>query len=436
MKPLRLMKCLGAALLPLLILASCVKEPSDAPTLSLSSWGDLKEAAILGELCRAFEAENPGVKVQLQRVPYGEYGSKIMSQFTAGVAPDVLFIGSQQVVEYHPRGVLEPLDAYIARDRVDLKAFYPETLDLYAVGDVRYGLPRDIAPIACVFYNKDLFRARGVPFPADDWNWDDLLSAAKKLTLKGPDGKVTCWGYTEDWLIAEGWFMSMGADWVDDWKNPARYTFQDPNFVKGLQFRADLMYKHRVTPDAVASTALAGGTTDLFVSGKSGMILSGYWKAPLFRGIRSFDWDVVMFPKGPTGKRGFVSGGSGYGICSKSRNKDMAWELVKFLTGEKGQTMFARTGLAQPALRKVAESKAFLDDQKPLNKKMLLKAVAYGRNTPFAMNWREVLESYISPTLDRVWSGQWTAQKGIDELARKLKDKPLIPVGQTAAPGK
>lgn len=429
----RLLTTLAVALGALLLHPACTRKGTSDATITLSSWGDLKEAAILGELCRAFEREHPGVRVALQRVPYGEYGPKIMSQFTAGVAPDVLFIGSQQVVEYHPRGVLEPLNDYIARDGLDLKAFYPETIDLYAVGDVHYGLPRDIAPIACVFYNKDLFRRQGVPYPTDDWNWDDLLAAARKLTLKGPDGKVTCWGYTEDWLIAEAWFMSMGADWVDDWKNPTRYTFQDPNFVKGLQFRADLMYKHRVTPDAVASTALAGGTTDLFVSGKAGMFLSGYWKSPLFRDIRSFDWDVAMFPKGPTGKRGFVSGGSGYGICSKSKRKDLAWELVKFLTGEKGQTMFARTGLAQPALKKVAESKAFLDDQKPLNKKMLLRAVAYGRNAPCALNWREILESYITPTLDRVWNGQWTAQRGIDELARKLKDKPLVPVGKSSS---
>jgi ABC-type glycerol-3-phosphate transport system substrate-binding protein len=433
---MRTFRLLSAFLLTLLVLPACARRAAPERSLTLSSWGDLKEAAILGDLCRMFEKENPGVKVVLQRVPYAEYGSKLMSQFVAGIAPDVLFVGSEQVVEYHPRGVLEPLNDYVARDKVDLKAYYPETIEPYKLGGVLYGMPRDIAPIACVFYNKDLFAKHGVAFPRDDWDWGAFLDAARKLTVRGADGKMACWGYTEDWLIPEGWFMSLGTDWVDDWKNPARYTFTHPDFVRGLQFRADLMYKYRVSPDTNAVMAISGGTTDLFMSGKSAMFLSGIWKSPLFRGIQAFDWDVAMFPKGPTGKRGFVSGGSGYGICSQSRKKDLAWKLVRFLTGEKGQEVFARTGLAQPAMMKVAASPAFLDGQKPLNKGMLLKAVAYGKNAPCALNWREVLDSYIRPTLDRVWNGQWTAQQGIDELARKLKDKPLIPAGQAPRAGK
>jgi ABC-type glycerol-3-phosphate transport system substrate-binding protein len=353
-----------------------------------------------------------------------------MSQFVADKAPDVLFVGSGQIVEYFPRGVLEPLNDYVARDGVDLKAYYHEVLDPFRLGSILYGLPRDIAPVACVFYNKDLFAKNGLPIPKDDWNRDDLLRAAQKLTQRDAKGNVTCWGYVDDWLSPECWFMSLGADWVDDWRNPKRYTLTDPNFIRGIQMRADLVYKYKVTPSQSAILALGGGGADLFMSGKAGMFFSGIWKSPLFRGIQGFDWDVAMFPKGPTGKRGFVSGGSGYGICSRSRHKDLAWKLVKFLTGKKAQEVFATTGLAQPAMIKVAESPAFLDDQKPLNKKMLLKAVKYGRVAPAALNWREVQESIIGPGLDRVWGGDETAQEAVDKIMQKLRDHPLEQVNE------
>ena len=396
-----------------LLVGGCARQ--DRTVVSLSSWGDLKEAAILGDLCRMFEKANPGVRVALQRVPYGEYNSKLMTQFAAGLAPDVLFVGIGQVTEFFPRGVMEPLDPYLARDPVDLKAYYPKSIEAFLLKGKLYALPRDIAPVACVYYNKDLFAKAGVPNPKDDWDWDQLLSAAQKLTARDEKGGVTCWGYTDDWVDPGPWFLSMGADWTDNWRHPTRYTFTDPAFVKGLQMRADLVHKYKVTPSASAVMALGGGTANLFINGRAAMFFSGIWKAPLFRGIKEFDWDVAMFPKGPTGKRGFIMGIAGYGISSSSKHKDLAWKLVKFLGGGEAAAVFARSGLAQPTLMKVADSPLFLDDQKPLNKRMLIRAVEYGRWEPAALNWREVVNGYVSPTFDRIWSGDWTARKAVDE---------------------
>ncbi len=63
--------------------AGCGKKDSTIH-LALSSWGDVKESAILTDLCRDFEKRNPGLKVDLQRVPYGSYNSKLLTEFKAG----------------------------------------------------------------------------------------------------------------------------------------------------------------------------------------------------------------------------------------------------------------------------------------------------------------------------------------------------------------
>ena len=56
-------------------------------------------------------------------------------------------------------------------------------------------LPKDTAPFACVYYNKDLFDAAGLPYPKDDWDWDEFLNVAQQLTQRDAQGKITQWGF-------------------------------------------------------------------------------------------------------------------------------------------------------------------------------------------------------------------------------------------------
>ena len=222
---------------------------------------------------------------------------------------------------------------------------------------------------------------------------------------------------------------------MNDSQNPTTYTFNNPTFVNALQYRVDLILKEKVMPGPSNMTAMGGmGTSDLFMNGTAAMFVSGIWKTPQFRDIKDFDWDIAMFPKGPTGLRGFPGGGSGYGILSTSKNKKAAWEFIKYIAGPEGQAKMASTGLAQPALKSVAESPAFQDGQKPLNKKMLLKAVDYSVYPPMAKNWLEIYQGTITPIFDGLWTGKVTAQEAIDQLAEALKSKALVSETTAANP--
>jgi len=199
-----------------------------------------------------------------------------------------------------------------------------------------------------------------------------------------------------------------------------------PEFIRGVQFRSDLMNLHKVMPTPASMTQQGGvGAADLFFNGKAAMLVSGIWKTPMFRGIKKFKWDVAMFPRVAKVPGAVVGGSSGYGIVSASKHKQEAWQLIAFLSGPEGQKRFAATGLVQPALKKVAESPAFLDGQDPKNKKMLLKAVGYSIDEPIATNWREVKQGVIFPALDRVWMGQEKAAETIGKLRENLKSHPL-----------
>ncbi len=417
--------CLGMALG---WVTGCSFKPKDmSHTLVLSCWGDTDEYTILIGLVKIFEAQNPGWQVEIQRTPYNDYITKLLTQSAGGFLPDVLFMGVDEALQFYPRGLLEPLDAYMAEDKdFHLEDYYPQSLEPFHFNGKLYVLPRDFGTISVVYYNQDLFQQAGLVFPKDDWTWDDLLADAKVLTKKDTSGKTICWGFMDDWVNEDPWVYSMGAYWVDDYRKPTRWKFNDPNLIQGIQYRADLTVKYHVSPSNADRTQMGGtSAADFFLNGQAAMFFSGIWKTPYLRQGKKFKWNVAMFPKGPTGKRGFWLGSACYGLSSSSKHKEMGWKLIRFLTGEEAEKTFAATGFAVPALRGVAESKVFLDDQPPLNKGMVLKSILYGIWYPFATNWIEVRDGIIRPELDRVWAGEETAAQACSKLQKVLQTHSL-----------
>ncbi len=404
----------------------CVKH--SAPTVKISSWGDVKQNIILADLIADFEKSHPEIKVELQRVSYADYMTKLLTQFAGGTAPDVIFVSTYDVLNLTLAGVLEPMDEYLKSDpSFPIKDMWPVLLKEYTINDRLWGIPRDVDLQCDVYYNKKAFDEAHLPYPSEKWTWAEFLKDAQALVKKDEKGKVTRWGFVDDWVMTEPWIYSSGGRWTDDPLAPTRYTFNDPVFVRGIQMRSDLIWKYKVTPSPATEKTMGGiGMSELFSNGETAMFLSGLWQAPSFRDIKGFDWDVAMFPKGPAGKRGFFVGGSGYGILSSSKSKKAAWELVKYISGPEGEKKMSASGLIVPALRSVANSPVFLDGQLPLNKKALLKMVSYGVLQTRAKNWREISDGVILPTFDRVWAGTQSAQEAVSQLDEKLKTMPLL----------
>ena len=399
-----------------------------ANVIHLSSWGDPQENQILQDLINQFEKQNPDIPVQLDRVPYGEYTDKLLNQFVAGLAPDVIFVSSETVASFYPRNLLENLTPYVEKDHsVDLKALYPALLKTFQVKGFLCAIPRDIAPVCVVYYNKKAFDDAKLPYPKDNWTTDDFLTDSLKLKKVDDKGNVTEWAFVEAYPLPDAWIYDFGGRFVDSPYTPTKYMVDKPGFLNGVKFRADLMLKYKVMPTPAGLSQAGGvGTSDMFANGRAAMILSGIWKVPMFRQTPNLKWDVVMLPKPKGVARAVVGGASGYGIVTTSKHKDSAWKLIAFLSGAEGQKLFAHTGLVQPALKKVAESADFLDGKDPLNKKMLLKAVDYSIDVPLATNWKEVQNGVIYSELDKVWIGNETPEEAIDKLKVELLKHPPV----------
>lgn len=395
------------------------KEPVE---IKVAFWGAPDEVNIVTGIIAEWQKSHPDIAVRLEHTPYRGYVDKLMTRIAGRAAPDIVCTEVDLFVTFQSRNVLLDLTPYIGNDPdFDLKDFYPQIIDRFTVNGRLYAVPRDTAPFACVFYNKKMFDEAKIPYPTDDWDMNDMLDKAEKLTKVDKDGRVVQYGfYAWAWM---NFVYAFGGSLVDDVKNPTQCTLNSKNSVDGLQFYSDLINKYKVQPSTTTMTNLAMGVQGMFMTGRLAMFSSGIWETPGLRKIQDFDWDVAMFPKGPTGKRGFGTGGSGYCILKESKHPREAFEVIKALSGRSAQIKLAETGLAQPAMMSVAMSKYWADDGKvPYNKKMLDRAMKYVVYDPFTPVWREAKEMYIIPELDLLFANKKTAWAAIAAFINKVDD--------------
>jgi len=365
---------LAASALCLATLASCGgKKP--AGSIKALNWGTEQEAAVWNELAAAF-TKKTGIKVEIETAEWSVYWDKINTLYAAGTPPEVFAMDAPLFMDWYSRGALASLQGYIDREKGFLEGVYPQTLAAYRTPEGFYGLPRDFQTVA-LFYNKDMFDAAGLGYPDESWTLEELRAAARKLTSKGPDGKIKQWGLQADlWDIET--FMSEvvwaygGEIMSADMSKTAIADKMEP-----WKLIAAMVQEDKSIPD---QDSLSQYGSDAFLAGKAAMITTGHWMVPSYAPV-SFKWAVAPFPKGPAGRVTSINS-AGFVMAKGCKNPDAGWEWIKYVMSKEGQTKLAELGFAIPTRRDVAEGPAFLEQAIKIDHKLFLDAVEYARVKP------------------------------------------------------
>lgn len=383
--------------------------------------------AKLNNVVKDIEARHPGLTIEVDSIPYNEYQEKISTQAAAGDAPDVIFVEVNNFVDLYLRGAFEDLTPYCQKDGVDLKGYYPGVLNRFSRDGKVYAIPQDTAPSGLIYYNRKFFREAGLPYPKDNWTWPEpFLSICRKLTQKDSSGKVVRWAFADAYNIQfENFMFGNGGNYVDKTDNPTRMTLDDPKVLEAIAFRTDMIRKYHVSPDPseIQTASLASGQMDMFLNGQVAMLSSGIWQTPRFLEKKDLDFDVVEFPHGPQGGKGWGTGGSGYAMNKASKNKELAWLVIKEITSAASVSQMADTGMLQPALMDLAKSDVFLKAPGAEHKAILLEMPQYSHYQPFTGAWSEILNGMITPATDKLWLGTATPEKEVPKLNRAINEK-------------
>jgi len=165
-------------LLCLLLLSTlsvaCRATSPEVARVSFMVFGDPAERQAYLDLVQAFHSAHPEVRVQVTHIPSPrDYRTRLATEFAAGAPPDVTLMNYRRYASFAAADLLEPLGPYLEASAIVRPAdFYSITLEAFTWRGTLMCIPQNISSLV-VYYNRDLFEAAALPYPADDWTWDD-----------------------------------------------------------------------------------------------------------------------------------------------------------------------------------------------------------------------------------------------------------------------
>jgi len=319
--------------------------------LSYMFWGSTEERQIRTELVAEFNRLNPDVYLRPIYVPAGDYSQKLETMMAAGVPPDLMMLGTEDLHKWHRHDVLLDLLPLLEHDPdLSVDDFLPQELERRTVGGKLLGI-NDALETMVVFYNKGLFKRFGVPLPPTDrtWSWDEFVATAKLLTrdLDG-DGRVDQWGCLvhQNPMVHLPLVWSLGSDLFD----PDFTTFlPKPQVFLDVVLRINaLSHEHGAMASYAAYRAEGKSPTYLLETGRLAMLIWGQW---YLADLAKAGFEVDLAPLPLLGRETNLLISTCYSISARTAHPEAAWQAFKYLIGEKGQVLLAATGLTLPNRR-------------------------------------------------------------------------------------
>jgi len=345
-------------------------------TIRFASWDTADDVDAQQKMVDKFNEEHPDIQVVLEA--YGsDFDTKISASMGSGDAPDVMYMWNYPA--YHEG--LEPLDSYIEKEGEEYKKNFYSTLWNYNSYDGQiYGLPVGFTT-HCVYYNKDLFEKAGVEEPKDGWTWEDLEEKAKKIN-EATGVKGFSFSMKPDPYDYEMYLWSNGTAYCDKEGKMEGYINSD----KALETYK--MFQDMAKDGYAVATEKSG--SDEFESGQTAMFVYGAWAVKKYTEA-GVNFGLAKLPSFGMEKSASILSSSGVAIAKSSKNKEAAWEFVKYWTDEENNK--SRIGTEFPVLVSVVESEKILD--KPEYAPFYEMLDQSGEYTPasFIMDkWSEVSE--------------------------------------------
>lgn len=318
------------------------------------------------------------------------------------------------------KGILEPLDDYLAAGGLDVSSFIPTTLEQLKYEGKLYALPIAVHTLL-LLYNKDLLAAEGITEPPTTTSqWADAIA---KLTKVDGDGNITQLGINAATDAPLTWTWAFGGQWADAQGLP---TPTHPGNLACINFLLDNVYK-KYGVDQVKRFQSGFGEyaspQNPFYVGKTAMEVDGEWQSRFVQLYApTLNWGVAPLPvidDQPELAGATDLASSMFFIPRNAEHKQEAWEFMKFLMSDAPMRDFTlalanlparQTLLADPAYTELPNFTAWLDSLKSPNL----------RSFP-STEWSEEYRTELTSSLDEIFNLRKSAEEGMAEVEEKAK---------------
>ncbi|CQR55495.1 sugar ABC transporter substrate-binding protein [Paenibacillus riograndensis] len=377
---------------------------SDNKTLKVWFMGT---ADTVTPIAKMYEEKNPGIKVEVQAIPWDNAHDKLLTAVASKNGPDVVQMGTTWIPEFAAAGALKDMAPYIEKyPSMKAENFFDGAVQTTKYQDKTVAIPFYVETRA-MFYRTDLLGEVG--YPEGPKTWDELKDASKKLVAKGGAGHYALPIEAKDSIYTAIFAWQNGSELIDSNRKP---QFNQPAYVETINFLKSF-YDEGLSPKGTDLDTVAA-----FKDGTMGMFISGPWmiqtvkeKAPEIDG----KWAVTTLPAKKTNTSSI--GGADLSIFNYSKNPDEAAKFIAFMAEQDAQLKFYETSNSMPALKAAWENDALKDPMIQAFGKQLENS----RPAPMVTEYEEIAKAAMA-SFEQITVGGADTQTELDKLNAKANE--------------
>ncbi|NMA82629.1 MAG: sugar ABC transporter substrate-binding protein [Epulopiscium sp.] len=393
-----------------------IKEEEDQVNLKLVLW-DLTNTTYIQPILDAYKKKRPNVNIEIIDIPANEYQDKLSIMLAGGDDSDVISV--KDIPGYSAmlvKNQIDPLDEYIEKEQFDLEQYSGITDELLVNGNL-YALPFR-SDFWVLYYNKGLFDAAKVPYPSNDMTWNEYEELATKIS--SGSGADRIYG-----ALHHTWRSTVQLATVQDGKNTV--IAEDYIFMKPIYEMILRMQKNQTIMDYASLKAGNIHYSGVFFNEQVAMVPMGTWFmgtliSKIKEGETDVDWGIVKFPH-PEGVEAGTTAGTlaSLAINSQSKNKDDAWDFIKFFAGPEGAKVLAKEG-SLPAIRnqEVLDTLANMDGF-PKDSVEALETVTVRLELPMHEKVN-MIEQILNEEHELILTESVTVDEGLANMTKRVKE--------------
>ncbi len=399
-----------------LLIAVVGQADAQVQTLRFLWFTDGPDRPAIEGLVKKFNDTNPDVKIEFSIVPFAELNQLLVTQASAGQAPDLARVTEpyrffQYALDLRPH----LKNAGFAKEFLD----EPMKMVLGQGGEV-YGIPHDLT-MNGPFVNVSLFKKAGVELPKGERvTWEEWMDAAAKVR------KATGvpFGATADRSghRLDGFLQSYGGGFFTPDGKDVRIN--SPETKKAVEAFVKF-HKDGIMPlDIWAGGTGYVGANQQFVNGQLVFYLSGNWQVAQFNDAigTKFEWKAV--PNGYNTQAGGMPGGKFLIAFKNSKVPDKVARLMEFLGGADAMTEYATKAMFLPTRKDlIRQGVKFPARNEDMN--VFLKGVGTLPQSAYVDNYNLRFGPIANEVRDRVTQaivGELGVDKALEMAQAKAKD--------------
>ena len=399
---------LGALAVASTLTLSTVAYAKDTVRVRLAEYST-KTGPYFIELAKKYNAMQNDVTVKVEHLPWPEMQQQLITDISAGTAPDISHMATRWMAGFAKDGALAPIEGLMSNKFRD--SFVPTFLDLQKQDGHTWGLPI-AASARGLFINEELFAKAGIA--AAPSTWDEALAAAKKINALGEN--IYGIGVQGHDLDTEGyWFYSLWTHGGDILGKDGKSGFASDAAIAATENYIRFIKAGVTQPGVTASSR--EDLQNLFAAGKLGMVLSGPWlNKQLGEEAPKLKYKISKIPmKNADATYGVTDTIS---VLETSKNKAAAVKFLEYGFNDANRLEFGKIEGFVPVLNSMSKEKFFTGDP---NMAVFLEMSPVAHFAPLVPHWEEMADA-LKTGLSQAYSGKVSSKVALQKAAAKMNE--------------